>query len=65
MYWRKRVQAMVVVAILLISPSVSLAQHGTEVFREGWESAPLGAYIPNSDVSTPADLPLIPADEGD
>ena len=46
--------ALLIIASALISPPLANA------FQEGWESSPIGTYLPGQ-----LPLPLIPADEGD
>ena len=52
----------VVLSLLLIA-SALIASPLVNAFQEGWESSPIGTYVPTSHDYFP--LPLIPADEGD
>jgi hypothetical protein len=49
-----------VVLALLIIASALIASPLVNAFQEGWESSPIGTYVPDY-----LPLPLIPADEGD
>ena len=52
-----------IVLALIIIASALIAPRLVNAFQEGWESSPIGTYVPTSHDYLP--LPLIPADEGD
>ena len=53
----KGILSLLTIISVLIVPSLANA------FQEGWESSPIGTYVPTSHDYLP--LPLLPADEGD